>query len=108
MASPENFIGTGVCPVCHGTRAKFTLSKSRLVCMTCNGCNCQVFARSDHSDEKLRACIRSEPAAPAIPAPPAPAAPIHARAPGAAKIAPVAIPPVTEKRGIGLLGGWLS
>ena len=28
--------------------------------MTCNACNAQIFARSDNSDERLRACIRAE------------------------------------------------
>ena len=65
-----NLIGQGVCPVCHNAKARFTVSKKQLACMTCNACNSQIFARSDQSDEKLRACIKAGP----VDAAPAPAA----------------------------------
>jgi hypothetical protein len=51
-------IGVGSCPVCNSNRAHFTVSKKQLVCVTCNTCNIQIFARSDRSDELLRARIK--------------------------------------------------
>lgn len=53
-------IGRGKCPVCGGSKARFTVTKSQLACVTCNGCNFQGFARSDRSDELLRALIATE------------------------------------------------
>jgi hypothetical protein len=80
-------IGVGRCPIgCGSTKARYTLSAKQLAVGTCNACNCQVFARSDRSDELLRANITpSEPARSAspetavvaiTPADPAPAAPV--------------------------------
>lgn len=54
----ENLIGRGRCPVCANTKARFTFSKKMLCCMTCNACNAQLFARSDSSDEKMRAMVQ--------------------------------------------------
>ncbi len=63
-----DLIGTGRCPVgCGSEKARYTLSSKMLAVATCNACNCQVFARSDRSDEVLRANIR--PAANDVPAP---------------------------------------
>lgn len=79
-------LGTGRCPVCGSVKARYTLSAKQLAVITCNACNFQGFARSEHSDEKLRALITPE-AAPAPP--PAPAAdPSPAPTP-----APVPAPP---------------
>lgn len=76
-------LGTGRCPVCGSLKARFTLSSKQLAVVTCNACNFQGFARSEHSDEKLRSLITlvappglaaDPPAAPVEPvAPPAPA-----------------------------------
>jgi hypothetical protein len=52
-----DLIGRCRCPVCGGDKARLSLAKSRLVVLTCNGCNFQGFARSDRSDEKLRALL---------------------------------------------------
>lgn len=70
-----DLIGVGRCPVgCGSDKARYTLSAKQLAVGTCNACNCQVFARSDRSDEILRRNIKPA-AAPADPAPaPAPAA----------------------------------
>lgn len=82
--SESTRIGLGSCPVCASPKAHYTLSKKGLVCVTCNGCNFQGFARSERSDEILRAKIKPaaetvaepvlEPAAEAdqIPVPPTP------------------------------------
>lgn len=74
--SDDKLIGHGVCPVCSNTKARFTVSKKSLACMTCNACNSQIFARSDSSDEKLRSFIRpaAAPAAAPVVEPPAPKA----------------------------------
>lgn len=40
------------CPVC-GARARWSLMKTGRVCITHDGC-CQIFLRSDDSDEKAR------------------------------------------------------
>lgn len=71
-------IGTGRCPIgCGSSKARYTLSAKSLAVGTCNACNCQVFARSDRSDELLRANIVRDTPAPASAAgdapPPAPA-----------------------------------
>lgn len=90
--SDDKLIGHGVCPVCTNTKARFTVSKKMLACMTCNACNIQIFARSDSSDEKLRAFIKpAAPAAEPTPAPaPAPAADLPAVEP---------VKPETKKSG---------
>lgn len=62
-------IGQGTCPVCTSPKARFTLSKKQLVCVTCDACNVQVFARSDRSDQLLRLLIKPDQAEPAAPAP---------------------------------------
>lgn len=67
-------LGTGRCPVCGSVKARFTLSAKQLAVITCNACNFQGFARSEHSDEKLRALISPEPAAAPAPAADPPAA----------------------------------
>lgn len=79
-------LGTGRCPVCGSIKARFTLSAKQLAVITCNACNFQGFARSEHSDEKLRALISPEPTAAPAPAadPPAPGAPAPAPSPAPA------------------------
>jgi len=64
-------IGLCKCPLCGSTKAKLTLAKSGLPVLTCNGCNTQMFARSDRSDDLMRGLILA-PREPA-PAPPEPA-----------------------------------
>lgn len=67
-------IGRCRCPVCKSDKARLSLAKSQLAVITCNGCNFQGFARSERSDELLRALIVAAPAAEPAPAPePAPA-----------------------------------
>ncbi|MCM3565903.1 hypothetical protein [Hydrogenophaga intermedia] len=61
-------LGTGRCPVCGSVKARYTLSAKQLAVITCNACNFQGFARSEHSDEKLRALITPEAAPPPAPA----------------------------------------
>ncbi|MFM2450803.1 MAG: hypothetical protein RIS44_3253 [Pseudomonadota bacterium] len=67
MASAQ-LIGRGQCPVCVHDRARFSLSKKGLVCVTCDRCNVQIFARSSESDQRLRNRIK-EAAPEAAPAP---------------------------------------
>jgi hypothetical protein len=81
MAERE-LLGAAACPLCGNKAAKVKLSgTSHLAYLHCNGCSCQIFARSGTSDEKLRALIaapaneRSAPAPkPAAKAEPKPAA----------------------------------
>lgn len=75
MAARANALGRGRCPLCDSKRASLSFSVKNLACLTCNTCNSQVFARSDRSDDLLRALILPpEVEAPPIPAPePAPA-----------------------------------
>jgi len=65
-------IGRCRCPLCGSDKARLSLAKSQLAVMTCNGCNCQLFARSDISDGKLRQLLATEPATPPAPPPPGP------------------------------------
>jgi hypothetical protein len=84
MTMAAETIGRCKCPLCGSVKAKLSLAKSGLPVLTCNGCNTQSFARSERSDDLMRALlVREEPApepAPPVPAPapeikPAPAAP---------------------------------
>lgn len=87
-------LGTGRCPVCGSVKARYTLSAKGLAVITCNACNFQGFARSEHSDERLRALITPEAApassssTPAAPAAPAPAAPPVSSSPAPAPAEP--------------------
>lgn len=60
-------IGNCSCPLCGNNKARVKLSKAQLAVLTCNSCNCQLFARSDRSDELVRKLIKIE----QPPAPPA-------------------------------------
>lgn len=83
-------IGRCRCPLCGSTKARLTLAKSMLAVLTCNGCNFQGFARSDRSDEALRALIVPDaPAAEPVRTEPAPEPVQTPAAPVAAKPAPV-------------------
>lgn len=86
-------IGRCRCPVCKGDKARLTLAKSRLSVLTCNGCNLQVFARSDKSDELLRARLIPE-GAPSTPAP----EPVRETPPAPVRTAPAPINPPAPVR----------
>lgn len=80
-AARDNVLGRCRCPACASERASLRLSAKQLTYVVCDACNLQAFARSDRSDEKLRALLLDDsghddlappPAAPpALPAPPA-------------------------------------
>lgn len=103
-----DLIGVGRCPIgCGSHKARYTLSAKSLAVATCNACNCQVFARSDRSDETLRGNI-----APAVTPEPVreiPAAdPVRETAPAAIDPSPeTAMDPPKKKRvhGWGVLAG---
>lgn len=82
-------IGRCKCPVCGSDKARLSLAKSRLSVLTCNGCNFQGFARSDRSDELLRARIVAEPVR---------TEPTEAPAPAPVRTAPAAAPNPTPVR----------
>lgn len=73
MAATENTIGRCTCPVCKSGRASLRVSAKQLAYITCNTCNFQGFARSDRSDELLRALHIKDDAQPAPEAKPTPA-----------------------------------
>ncbi len=58
MAKAE-FIGYMRCPLCSSEKARVSLSKSQLCCITCHACQFQGFARSDHSDMHVRRQLRA-------------------------------------------------
>lgn len=62
-------IGLCRCPLCRSDKARLTLAKTGLPVLTCNACNFQGFARSDRSDEAMRALLATEPAPTPAPAP---------------------------------------
>lgn len=99
-------IGVCKCPLCGHLQARVSLSKSGLTCMTCDGCNCQLFTRSGRSDELLRGRIQiAAPAPEPVRTEPAPAAPAvppvrDVQKPAASPAAPAA------SGGFGLLKGW--
>lgn len=79
----ENVLGRCRCPACASERASLRLSAKQLTYVVCDACNLQAFARSDRSDDKLRALLLDDkpelvatpPAPPVVvAAPPAPAA----------------------------------
>ncbi len=103
-------IGLGRCPVCASPKAHFTLSKKGLVCVTCNGCNFQGFARSERSDEILRGHIGKDdqvaapPPAPA--AAPAPVARIETRPSSPGEPAPTPAPARSSTEGRRSFMSW--
>lgn len=72
-----NEIGRARCPTCDSNKASLRVSAKQLAYITCNTCNCQVFSRSDRSDELLRKRLEAE----AAPEPAAPPSPTHAPTP---------------------------
>ena len=58
MADKDNLIGLGRCPCCGSEKAVIKFSAKNLAYLTCNGCNVQIFARSDNSDSRLRAMVQ--------------------------------------------------
>lgn len=86
-------IGPARCLVCGSGQATASVMKTQRVCIVCNSCRCQTFARGDQADELLRRTIeghadrRADPAPAAAPssssssstptAKPAPAAPVQ-------------------------------
>ncbi len=101
-------IGAARCPLCSHNRARLSLSKSGLACLTCDGCNLQLFARSARSDDLLRRLHLPDqaPAAAAqpAPAPPSPPTPTTASKP-AATPAPAPAPDVRQRPAWGFLSG---
>ena len=77
-----DYIGPARCPFCNaGARA--SLMKTGRVCITCNACKVQAFARGDESDALLRRFIagNADPAPAAAPAPAPAPAPVDDRRP---------------------------
>lgn len=98
--SEANLIGCGKCPICGNSKARFTVSKKMLACMTCNACNVQIFARSDNSDERLRGFI--------APAKPEPVEIQQVAAETVEKVTPPAPTPETKKPAPGFTWGVLG
>lgn len=95
-------IGRCKCPVCGSTRASLRLSAKQLSYLTCNACNFQGFARSDASDEKLRALLVAEPTPAAEPAPETAPTPEPVRT----NVAPAPEPVRTAERPSWGFGSW--
>jgi hypothetical protein len=76
-------IGRCKCPLCGSENARLSLAKTNLPVLTCNGCNIQMFCRSDNSDRRARALLipDAKPAADTTAPPPAPALPAGYTAP---------------------------
>jgi hypothetical protein len=84
---------------------RVALSKKDLACMTCDSCNCQLFARSGRSDELLRARINKTAQEPAkAPEAPIPSPLPEKTRPAAAIAAPAPVAPDPKpQRGFGLM-----
>lgn len=106
MSARPNDIGQCRCPLCGSTSARLSVSAKQLAYVTCNGCQAQIFARSDRSDALLRALHIKGDEPPADPAPaPAPAKPAPAPKPvPEPKPTPQPEPPKAEPKSAGL--GW--
>lgn len=76
-------LGRCTCPLCRSDKARLSLSSKNLPVLTCDGCNIQLFTRSDRSDMLARALLIAEPAPAPEPAPAA--APAVAPSPAAPK-----------------------
>lgn len=88
---PRVDIGRCRCPVCGSTAAHLRVSAKQLAYVTCNACNVQILARSDHSDGLLRKFhVVADAAVPAAAAAAAPVATVAAPAPAST---PVPTPP---------------
>lgn len=94
MAGRENEIGACKCPVCGSKTARLRVSAKSLAYVTCNTCNSQVFARSDRSDDALRALHVPDAAPAPVAAPAAPAAPPKPAPAPAPVVTPVTPAPV--------------
>lgn len=78
-----DFLGYTRCGLCSSDKARVSLTKRGLCCVTCHACQCQLFARSDHSDMHIRRNLR------AVDPEPAP----NTSAAASARPEPVAVPP---------------
>lgn len=96
-------IGRGKCPICGSGKARFSVSRSLLAVVTCNGCNFQGFARSDRSDELLRAHIATEKPEP-DPAPDPVRTEIEPPAPAPEPVRTAPPPAAPARMGWGVLG----
>ena len=85
-------IGRCTCPVCGSDKASLRLSAKQLSYLHCNSCHLQAFARSDHSDGKLRSLLIAD--APSTPA-------VAIVVPATSPMPPPAAP---KRSGWGLLG----
>lgn len=101
MSARPNDIGQCRCPLCGSTSARLSVSAKQLAYVTCNGCQAQIFGRSDRSDGLLRALHIKGDEPPADPAPAPAPAPKPAPEP---KPAPQPEPPKAEPKSAGL--GW--
>lgn len=98
MSARPNDIGQCRCPLCGSTSARLSVSAKQLAYVTCNGCQAQIFGRSDRSDGLLRALhIKGDDQAPAKTAPAAKPAP-------ETKPDPQPEPPKPEPKSAGM--GW--
>lgn len=101
-AARENEIGRARCPICSTDRARLRVSGKSLAYICCDTCNVQVFARSDRSDEKLRALHIKE-AAPADERPPVPTVTVPSAGP-----VPVIVPRQVTAPKAAMGWGWLG
>lgn len=69
-AEAHLLIGRGACLVCGDAAAQLKLMKTGRVCMTCNACKVQLFARGDKADQLIRDRFRPVPAAAVVDEPP--------------------------------------
>lgn len=87
----ERAIGLARCPACENRKASLRVSTKGLAYLVCNACNAQIFARSERSDEALRALLIAAPTPEPAPAP-EPTPPQPAPEPAPTPAAPPAQP----------------
>lgn len=90
-------IGAARCPICASEGAAASLMTTKRVCITCNACKCQTFARGDRADELMRRLIAGN-------LDRQPAAPVAAPAPGPDPQPQTEPAPAAARSGWGLFG----
>jgi hypothetical protein len=91
-------VGHCRCPVCGSKKARLRVSAKSLAYIVCSACQMQCFARSDQSDERLRAMLVKDEPAPE---------PVPIQAPAAKPAAdPVPTPPPIQQAAKPSRPGW--
>lgn len=88
MTADRIEVGKCRCPLCRNEKAAVRVNVKQLAYIMCNACNTQIQARSERSDELIRALVLAAPAKEPAPAPEPKPAPVPVRTETAQPAAP--------------------